>query len=111
MDNEFTKLLGEIESGAASEELAEKCRAMVAAVMDVRKPGKIKLVLTFAPTGKGLVKIDADVEATIPEHDRPSTMFFTGENGTLHRRDPNQPDLPLKEADAPERGTTNLRVI
>ena len=44
-----------------------------------------------------MVELDAKIDATVPEHDRPSTTFFVTPEGTLMRNDPNQPRLPLRE--------------
>ena len=43
--------------------------------------------------------IDAKYDAKEPEHDRPTTTFFTTPDGTLMRNDPSQPRLPLREVD------------
>ena len=91
----FTDILGEVESGRFLKEMTEAYYNVVAAVMETRKVGKLTLVLSFAPTGKGTVNIDADFKSVEPEHDRPTTTFFVMGDLTLSRRDPNQPDLPL----------------
>ncbi len=95
----FTDVLGEVENGALLRELTEEIYNIVSAVLETRKKGKLKLVLAFAPTGRGSVEIAADYEADKPEHDRPSTTFFVMSDLTLSRRDPNQPDLPLHVVD------------
>lgn len=92
----FTDLLGEVENGQLLRELTEAVYNVVAAVVDTRKPGKLKLALDFAPTGKNTVKIDADFSTTEPEHDRPTTTFFVGNDLTLLRDDPRQERLPLQ---------------
>lgn len=93
----FTDTLGEIENGAFLRELTEKIYEVVRATQEVRKPGAMKITLKILPTGRGSVEIDAKMDATVPEHDRPSTTFFVTPEGTMMRNDPNQPRLPLAE--------------
>ncbi|MBC6444595.1 MAG: hypothetical protein GDA50_04075 [Alphaproteobacteria bacterium GM202ARS2] len=92
----FTDVLGEIENGAMLHDLTEAVYSMVAQVTDVRKPGKMTLVLDFVPTGRETVNIDATLKVKEPEHDRPSTTFFVGKDFGLHRDDPSQDRLPLR---------------
>ena len=97
----FTDILGEIENGHFLRELTKVVYEVVRATQEVRKPGALKLSFKISPTGRGSVEIDAKMDATIPEHDRPSTTFFVTPEGTMMRNDPNQPRLPLREvADA-----------
>lgn len=98
----FSDVLREIENGQLLNELTEATYNMIAAVMDTRKPGKLKVEIKFTPTGKGTVNVDADFDSKEPEHDRPSTTFFVGKDFSLVRSDPNQPRLPLREVDTPD---------
>lgn len=91
----LTDTLGEIEGGAFLAEVTEELYNTVVAVMETRKPGKLKITLDIKPTGKGTINLDAEFEAKKPEHDRPTTTFFVGRDYSLQRKDPNQPDLPL----------------
>lgn len=97
----FTDILGEIENGQLLRDLTEAIYGVTAAVMETRKAGKIKFVMTISPTGKGTVNIDADFDAVEPEHSRPTTTFFVGKDLSLQRNDPAQPRLPLREVEAP----------
>ncbi len=93
----FTDILGEIENGYFLRELTAKAFEVVRAAQETRKAGALKLSFKISPTGRGSVEIDAKMDATVPEHDRPSTTFFVTPDGTLMRNDPNQPRLPLRE--------------
>lgn len=95
----FGDVLGEIENGQLLNELTEAVYNMIAAVMDVRKAGTLKLALKFSPTGKGTVNVDAAFDAKLPEHDRATTTFFVGKDFSLQRSDPSQPRLPLREVE------------
>ncbi len=97
----FTDLLGEVESGALLQELTEATYDIICAVMETRKAGKLKLTMSFAPTGKGTVNIACDYDAVEPEHDRPTSTFFVGRDYSLHRHDPDQPRLPLRDVSEP----------
>lgn len=93
----FTDILGEIENGQFLRELTAQVYEIVRATQETRKPGALKLAIKISPTGRGSVELDAKMDATVPEHDRPSTTFFVTHDGTMMRNDPNQPRLPLRE--------------
>lgn len=98
----FTDVLGEIEGGQFLAELTEEVYKIVAAVMETRKPGRLKIALTITPTGKGTVNLDAAFDSKEPEHDRATTTFFVGPGNVLQRNDPAQPRLPLREVARPD---------
>lgn len=105
----FTDLLGELEGGYFLKELTAKVYEVVRATRETRKAGAVKIAIKISPTGRGSVELDAKLDATVPEHDRPTTTFFMTPDGTLMRNDPNQPRLPLREVfDA---GTGELRTV
>lgn len=97
----FTDVLGEIENGQILRDLTEAYYEIIQAAMEVRKGGSLSLTVSFSPTGKGTVEVDARFSKKVPEHDRPSTTFFVGRDFSLQRSDPNQPRLPLREVEAP----------
>lgn len=105
----FTDTLGEIEGGVFLRELTAQFYAVVRAAMDTRKAGAVKIAIKVAPTGRGSVELDAKMDATIPEHDRPSTTFFVTPEGTLMRDDPNQPRLPLRQVDTPRNAPIQVK--
>ncbi len=100
----FTDILGEIENGSFLRELTAQVYEIVRATQETRKQGVLKLAFKISPTGRGSVEIDAKMDATVPEHDRPSTTFFVTHDGTMMRNDPNQPRLPLREVADPRTG-------
>jgi hypothetical protein len=107
-DRNIASVLDEIEGGRFADDLSTALRKIITAVMDTRKNGKLKLSISIAPTGRSSVEIDAHFDATIPEHDRPSTTFFVDSNNVLHRDDPEQDRLPLQEV---PRSTEPLRMV
>lgn len=104
----FSDVLGEIEQGQFLRDITRELRTIVNAVRETRKPGAIKLALKISPTGKGSIEIDAKCDSTVPEHDRPSTVFFMTPDGTLVRDDPAQPRLPLVEV---PRGSAEIKSV
>lgn len=98
----ITDLIGEIGNGRLLRELTEETYNIVAAVMETRKAGGLTLKISFAPTGKGTVEIDAKFDVKLPERDRPSTTFFVNRVFSLVRNDPSQPSLPLRAVETPD---------
>jgi len=92
----LTDILGELENGYSLRELTAKVYEVARAARETRKPGALKLTIKVSPTGRGSVELDAKMDATVPEHDRPTTTFFLTPDGTLMWNDPNQPRLPLR---------------
>jgi hypothetical protein len=105
----FTDTLGEIEGGIFLRELTAQFYDVVRACMDTRKAGAIKLAIKVSPTGKGSVELDAKMDASVPEHDRPSTTFFVTPEGTLMRDDPRQPRLPLRQVETTSNDPIQVR--
>lgn len=105
----FTDVIGDLENGDVIGDLTAALYEVVRAVQETRKPGGIKLSLKVTPTGRGSVEIDVKFDTSVPEHDRASTTFFVGKDGSLLRNDPNQPRLPLREVVDNETG--ELRTV
>lgn len=97
----FTDVVGEIRDGKLLEELTTALYDVMAAVRETRKAGGVKLAIKISPTGRDTVSIDAIYDTVIPKEPAPSTTFFVGRDGSLHRNDPAQPRLPLREVEVP----------
>jgi len=95
--NSFTEVIGNYRQGALDEQLAENLREIVAAVIDTGKVGKLTINLKVSPNGDGSVELDADVKAAVPRVTVGKALFYAEADGTLSRKDPRQPDLPLRE--------------
>ena len=108
-DRSILDLLKELEGGQFVDELTNILPKITQAVMETRKAGALKISLKFSPTGRGSVEVDAEFDEKIPEHDRSSTTFFVDGELNLVRNDPNQPTLPLREADVPR--NTPIRAV
>lgn len=97
----FTDVIGEIRDGRLLNELTKALYDVMDAVRETRKAGGIKLAIKISPTGRDTVSIDARFDEVIPEHTPEPTTFFVGQDGSLHRNDPNQPRLPLQVVEVP----------
>lgn len=103
----FTDVLGELGAGQTLEDLSHRLAQVVQAVGDTGKQGKVTLELTVAPNGHGAVALADKITTKVPEPDRGTSLFFTDDDGGLHRRDPRQTELPLRQvhtADEPQTG-------
>ena len=97
----FADVLGKLEDGIAFEEMNSALQELVQAVMMHRKAGEITLKLAVAPNGETAVSVKAKITAKVPEGARGVTVFFASPSGQLLRKNPNQPELPLRDAMEP----------
>jgi hypothetical protein len=105
----ISAVLDEVENGQFTADLTEKLYELIQAAQETRKSAKIAIKLEFKPTGKGMITTIASYDVKKPEHDRPGTSFFIGKDGSLQRKDPNQPDLPLRVVDDYDTETGEVR--
>lgn len=91
---EFASVLLRHRNGLEHDRATESLREAVAAVKQTGKPAKVSVTLAIKPVGNvpNAVKVTATVGETIPE-DVESSMWFTDDNGGLHRSDPTQRSL------------------
>lgn len=100
----FTAFLHEQRGGGLHGELTEKLIELVGAVMDHEKAGTLTLTVKVKPAegSDRTVFVTDEVKAKIPEADRGSSLFFVDSRDQLTRRNPRQPELPLREVPAPK---------
>lgn len=103
----FSDVLGSLEGGITFNQVNDKLAELVQAVMHNRKAGEVHVSLKVTPNGEKAVSVVATIKAKIPEGARGVTTFYATHDGTLLRRDPNQPELPLREV--PETRSQTLR--
>ena len=93
---DFVKTLIELRNGAVALEGSEKLTEVLKAVMETGKKGKLALAIEITPSkvsfGRGVTEVElvAKYVTIEPAHDPAKTTFFTGEDGSLSRDDPNQ---------------------
>lgn len=101
----FSEFLLSQRRGALHEDLSSALNELLSAVVEHNKPGSLNLTIKFVPTGKGysptVVVTDA-IKVKAPEGSPESALFFVDNDGNLTRRDPNQPELGLREAPRPD---------
>ena len=95
----ITDVLRESRNGRAADVASQRLAELVQAVDETGKAGSLTITFKVKPEkGGGSQKtIACDVKSKIPEIDLPEAVFFSDEEGNLHRSDPAQTDLPFRE--------------
>lgn len=83
-------MLRQLRYGTLQDELTEEIRAMVLAVTNAKKAGKITLTLSFKPVKSGQIEISDDIKVARPKEDKATSLFFPTVEGNLERQDPRQ---------------------
>jgi hypothetical protein len=100
----FTEFLLQQAYGGTHDELTYGLHDLIAAVKDHGKAGSLTLTISVAPVGAGAerqVMVTDRVALKAPTGKRPTSMFFVDDDGNLTRKDPRQPELPLREVSRP----------
>lgn len=79
--------------GKLLQKLTEEAAAVVKGVATTKKKGEVVLKLKFSNAG-GMVKVSAEVKATVPKEPVEETLFYATDDGALTKEDPKQ--LPLR---------------
>jgi len=95
-----TEVIDSIRGGVFSNDLAAQFKSLVQRVQESGKKGVITIQLTLSPSGKDNRVMQVLPKATLkmppaPETDDPGTFY--AQFGELHRDDPNQRSLFVKE--------------
>lgn len=93
----FTDTLGALAKGRALAEANEALAALVLAVQSTGKPGAVSVTITVAPN-KGTLFVSYEIKSKAPVEKPPASIFYPDDEGKLHRRDPNQTEMPLSIA-------------
>jgi hypothetical protein len=93
----FAAWLQEQRQGGLHGEVSDALADLVAAVMEHDKAGSLTLTVKVKPAGDNAVFVTDEVKSKPPEGERPAALFFTDPRGNLSRRDPRQPELPLRQ--------------
>lgn len=88
----FATFLMEHAKGRSHDELSAALRDLVLAVEETGKAGKLSYTVTVKPQPKveGAVLVGDDIKSTLPQLDRPASIFFATDAGDLVRNDPRQ---------------------
>lgn len=97
----FIKLASELAYGQSVQEWDDAVAEIVAACREHQKDGELVIKFKFTPDKGGQILILDSFKASIPEADRMKTIMFVQRDGSLGRRDPRQPELPMREVTIP----------
>ena len=103
---DFLVFLAAQAGGGTVTELSDGLAELVRRVADTGKKGSISLTVAVEPMkggdGKTMVVKDS-ISLKLPEYDRTASVYFTDEDGRLHRNNPQQIawDVPLREVPPP----------
>ena len=102
---DFLVFLAAQAGGGTASELSDGLAELVRRVADTGKKGSISLTVAVEPMkggdGKTMVVKDS-ISLKLPEYDRTASVYFTDEDGRLHRNDPRQMAFGfLREVPAP----------
>ncbi|MER7070951.1 hypothetical protein [Terrabacter sp. NPDC000476] len=89
----FADFLREHGRGRTHDELGEALHTLIARVKDTGKKGSLSLTISVEPMKKAderMVVVGDKIAIKLPEHDRPSAVWFVGKDGNLQRDDPDQ---------------------
>lgn len=89
---QFSDLIQDQAQGLTDDEMTAAVATVTEAVARLGKKGKVTLDLVIEPAGSGgrNVTVTSKVTAKPPENDPPMSIFFVGDQGSLHREDPFQ---------------------
>lgn len=92
----FSDWLKTYGGGVLDDKLTAGLRDVAEQVLLLDKGGTVTLKLTIAAKAGGVI-VSPKVTAAPPEGKEGGQFFFVAADGTLSRRDPNQPQLPTME--------------
>lgn len=92
---DFAALLMQHARGRTHEELSSSLADLVRAVLDTGKAGSITYTVKVKPAKnvEGMVTIEDVVRSTVPQLDRPASMWFVDSAGRLSQDHPNQQSI------------------
>lgn len=115
----FGTFLLEQAQGRSHDELSDNLHELIARVRETGKKGSLTYTVTVSPLDKEVysLKVEDSINLKLPEHDRPTSIFYPDAEGNLSRRDPRQMSfddlavLPEPEGLAPFEGGTPFKVL
>lgn len=94
----FAAFLQEHRNGGLHAELSDGLALLVAACREHAKGGSLTLSVKVTPNADGMtMTVSDEVKVKAPEASRGAALWFADEDGNLSRRNPLQPELPLRE--------------
>jgi hypothetical protein len=94
----FAAFLQEHRGGGLHGELSDALAELVLACVEHGKKGVLSIKIEVAPNKDGAtVTISDKIDAKKPEGERGAGIWFVDTDGNVSRRNPMQPELPLRE--------------
>jgi hypothetical protein len=110
---DFLAWLASQADGRTVAELSDGLAELVRRVNDTGKKGSIALTIVVEPMKQGdgrTMVVKDSINLKLPEYDRTASIYFTDEDGHLHRNDPRQMAFGfLREVPAPAGTVTETR--
>ncbi len=100
----FADFFREHGNGRTHDEMSDVLRDLIAKVKDTGRKGSLTLTITVEPMKKDdrMVIVSDSLRVRLPEHDRPTAVWYVDRSGNLTRNDPNQMTFEtLREVPAP----------
>lgn len=101
MGKQFIETLNDIRQGAIADEMGEQLADLVKTIRETGGKGSISLTLTIKPAGKTNTEqlvVSDQIVVKKPKPEQGTSILFSTEAGSLTRRDPRQPELPIRPA-------------
>lgn len=102
--NAFSTQLAGLREGQTLIDLDEALAALLSRVRQTFKPGTMVFTLKVTPASRGAgnaLMFTGKVATKLPEFETESTIFFVDDDLSLHREDPRQKRLDLREVPKP----------
>lgn len=93
---QFSAWLRDFKGGAIDDQLTAAMTDVARAVQLLEKKGSVTLKLTLSERGGGVV-VTPEVKHDVPQPATSGQFFYVADDGSLSRRDPNQPQPPSME--------------
>lgn len=98
--NGFTTILSTLREGHTLDELSAALLDVTQRVRQTGKSGTLTLQIKVTPMSRGAgnsIGITDKITTKLPEFERETSIFFADDDYRLHREDPRQAKLDLKE--------------
>ena len=103
----FGEFLSDLDNGEVERIATEKLRAVVKAVIDTNKKGKVTIVIDVESERGSMVLVSGKVEAKLPTRATMSTPLYTDESGNLALYDLKQEALAFAKPTPAKEGAGN----
>lgn len=95
--NAFSNLLNTHRKGLAGHECSTFLEQALAASVDTGAKSEVTVKVTIMPGPDNQVNIQIQPTAKLPQQKLAGSIFWVDENNKLVTRNPNQPELPIRE--------------